>query len=263
MWANSRRCNHTVYITGVTPYKRRHEERDHQHHHSRSRHHSRDDDRDRHRDDRYHTRRDEKDGRFKERLPQESPEERQRRIEREENYIKEAERSKLNQLRLSGKNDLGTNYNIPLSCYDDEFFQSIAHLDDQMVKKIEKGEYVELEKIQPKNKVTSRNNQLEMVYKEGYSFLVPAADKDLQVINSFKWWEVAFRMYTGIFTRANRNRATDIFQYADSILEAADSSFGIMSILMTLYTDDLWQRTHLGVGVLSSYKLGVSVLEIL
>ena len=97
-----------------------------------------------------------------------------------EEMLKAAERSKLDLLRPTGGDD---HLNIPLSCYDNQLFQSIAHVDDQLVKKIERGEYVELERLLHKVKVTSLNNKLEMVNKDGHSFLVPAGDKELQVIN--------------------------------------------------------------------------------
>ena len=63
------------------------------------------------------------------------------------------------------------------------FFHSIAYIEDQMVKKIERGEFTELECLLLKPKVISLNNKLEMVNKDGYSFLVPDSDKEMQTLN--------------------------------------------------------------------------------
>ena len=113
---------------------------------------------------------------------------------------------------------------IPLNCFDDEFFQSIAHVDDAIIKKIELGKFIELERLVPKTKVTlGLDNRLESINKDGYSYLVPASDKEIQAINSYKKWEVAFRVYGNIFTRANLSHTTEIYQYMDAIYTAASN----------------------------------------
>ena len=69
----------------------------------------------------------------------ETPEEIHIRKEKEEAFLKETEKSKLNQLRPTSKTEHSAPLNIPLNCYDDEFFHSIAHIDDQLVKKNREG----------------------------------------------------------------------------------------------------------------------------
>ena len=97
--------------------------------------------------------------------------------------------------------------------------------------------------------MTSLNNRLEMVSREGYSFLVPATDKDLPKINSFKRWEVAFRVYAGIFTRANPSRATEIFQYTDAVCEATDNY-----VWDNVYTYDIIHRCFMVNNPLRSWS---------
>ena len=56
---------------------------------------------------------------------------------------------------------------------------------------------------------TGLDNRLEMINKDGYSFLLPASDRDHQTINGYRKWEVAFRVYAGVYTdkvRVRRNK---------------------------------------------------------
>ena len=64
-----------------------------------------------------------------------------------------------------------------------------------------------------KNKsVANRNeNGVELVSKEGCSYLIPASNKDNPVINSYWKWDQAFRVYAGIFIKANPSREHELF----------------------------------------------------
>ena len=94
------------------------------------------------------------------------------------------------------------------------------------IHKIEKGEFVELEKLVPKDKLggNSRNteeNRLEWVQHDGGTFLVPA-QRDSK-IGSFRHWEQAFRAYATIYCGANPHCSKEIWQYITVINTAASS----------------------------------------
>ena len=110
---------------------------------------------------------------------------------------------------------------------DDDFLHIMCHVDQSLVNKIEKGEFVDLERLLPKERFTNRpaNNEqrMEWVRSEEGTFLVPTQDKSTK-INSFKRWEQAFRIYATIYCGANPSRAKEIWQYV-SVISTASSSF--------------------------------------
>ena len=113
--------------------------------------------------------------------------------------------------------------NIGAGVSDDDFFHLTCHIDPSLIHKIEKGEFVELEKLLPKDKVgwSSEESRLEWVQHDGSTFLVPA-QKDNK-IGSFRRWEQAFRAYATIYCGANPHRSKEIWQYITVINTAASS----------------------------------------
>ena len=115
--------------------------------------------------------------------------------------------------------------NIGSGVSDDDFFHLTCHIEPNLIHKIELGEFVELEKLLPKDRSgTNRNDEsrLEWVQCEGGTFLVPA-QRDCK-INSFRKWELAFRAYATIYCAANPHRSKEIWQYI-SVINTAASSF--------------------------------------
>ena len=95
---------------------------------------------------------------------------------------------------------------------DDDFLHLTCHIEPSLIHKIEKGEFVELEKLLPKDKGSSFRNQdesrLEWVQRDGGTYLVPA-NRDSK-INGIRCWEQAFRAYATIYCGANPHRAKEI-----------------------------------------------------
>ena len=98
-----------------------------------------------------------------------------------------------------GKQDFSHIMNIGSGVSDDDFFHLTCHIEPSLIHKIEKGEFVELEKLLPKDKI-GRNNEesrLEWVQRDGGTYLVPA-QRDNK-IGGFRHWEQAFRAYATIY----------------------------------------------------------------
>ena len=113
--------------------------------------------------------------------------------------------------------------NIGSGVSDDDFFHLTCHIDPNLIHKIEKGEFVELEKLLPKDKIgKAEENRLEWVQRDGGTFLVPA-QRDNK-IGSFRRWEQAFRAYATIYCGANPRRSKEIWQYI-TVINTAASSF--------------------------------------
>ena len=96
---------------------------------------------------------------------------------------------------------------------DDDFFHLTCHIEPSLIHKIEKGEFVELEKLLPKDKIgdNKEEGRLEWVQHDGGTFLVPA-QRDGKT-NGFRRWEQAFRAYATIYCGANPQRSKEIWQY--------------------------------------------------
>ena len=81
---------------------------------------------------------------------------------------------------------------------DDDYFHLTCHVDSSLVSKIERGEFVELEKlVQNKNKSRS--------------------------ITGIRKWEQAFRVYAAVYSQANPGRSAEIWQYVYVINAAAST----------------------------------------
>ena len=160
-----------------------------------------------------------------------------------ENAIIEAERHKArvqqpNRGRfLDDNNSLPIKFNNPLEAKhdtevlrqmryldqdDDEFFHTTCHIDEVTREKIEKGGYLELDKLLQKKvfQGPKEESRMQLVNRDGVSYFVPSIDKDTK-IDSIKKWEQAFRVYTTIYCKANPTRAGEILQYTDIIHRAA------------------------------------------
>ena len=114
------------------------------------------------------------------------------------------------------------------SLSDDNFFHLTCHIDKNLREKIERGEYVELEKLLPKDKGSefgahTGENRLEWIMQDGQTFLAPASNKS-QKINGLKRWDQAFRVYATIFCGANPSRSKEIWQYV-SVIHSAAAAF--------------------------------------
>ena len=106
---------------------------------------------------------------------------------------------------------------------DDDFFHLTCHIEPSLIHKIEKGEFVELEKILPKERLGGKTDEgrLEWVHWDGGTFLVPA-QRDNKIAR-FRRWEQAFRAYATIYCGANPHRSKEIWQYITVINTAASS----------------------------------------
>ena len=123
------------------------------------------------------------------------------------------------QLQQNGVNShIGMNQ---IGDMDDEFFPVTCHVDSQLHDKIERGEFVELEKLLPKMKCAVTENRLDLVFRDGHLYFIPAQSDSR--INGIRCWEQAFRIYAAIYSKANPSRSAEIWQYVHVINMAAAS----------------------------------------
>ena len=106
---------------------------------------------------------------------------------------------------------------------DDQFFHITCHIDEGTRQHIERGAYVNLEKLLPKPKGCpgTNENKMELIYKDGHSYFVPAPQEGK--INGVRRWEQAFWVYMTLYSQANPARSAEIWQYVHTINMAAAS----------------------------------------
>ena len=107
----------------------------------------------------------------------------------------------------------------------DDFFHVACHIDSNLKAKIERGEFIDLERLLPKERFGYRSsaegNKLELVSKDGVAYFTPVNDRSK--ISGIRTWEQAFRVYAAIYSKAQPSRASEIWQYIYAINLAAAS----------------------------------------
>ena len=108
---------------------------------------------------------------------------------------------------------------------DDDFFHITCHLDENLRTKIQKGDFVDLEKLLPKDKgmykqmAEYEKPEIEIITKSGRTFLT-SPQQDCK-INGMRRWDQAFRVYAMVYCQANPDRSGEVWQYVDVIHNAA------------------------------------------
>ena len=111
---------------------------------------------------------------------------------------------------------------------DNDFFHLICHIIAGLKAKIEKGQFVDLDKLLPKERnfdssqSFSNETKLKWVQSDGSTYLVPA--RKTSRINCFRRWKQAFRMYATIYCTVHPQRAREIWQYI-SVINTASMSY--------------------------------------
>ena len=100
---------------------------------------------------------------------------------------------------------------------DNKYFLSTCHLDEALKQKIRNGEFVELEKLLPRQvKYKHEDERIDIVSREGKSFFMQKYDRDA-CISGIKKWDEAFRIYMAVYTEANPTRGAELVQYMHNI----------------------------------------------
>ena len=109
---------------------------------------------------------------------------------------------------------------------DDDFFHVTCHLDSNLKSKIENGEFIELDRLLSKDRLSTKGTDdgelLRLIRRDGQSFLSTTKGND-KGISSIRRWEQAFRVYAAVYSEAHPERAAEIWQYVHVINTAASS----------------------------------------
>ena len=122
---------------------------------------------------------------------------------------------------------------------DDEFFHVSCHIDQALKNKIEKGEFVDLEKLLLRDRSVAGHTMdhpdglaaMQLYTKNGQAFFAPP-DSDKR-ITGIKRWDQAFRVYATIFTKDNPERASEIWQYVH-VIHTATATYNWNNVAFTI-----------------------------
>ena len=114
---------------------------------------------------------------------------------------------------------------------DDEFFHITSQIEPSMKAKIEKGEFIDLERLLPKDRSMGAKNNGDELNKQLFQLITQGTNGYLEPpiprtgkINNIEKWDQAFRVYAAIYTRANPERSSEMWQYVYVIHTAAASN---------------------------------------
>ena len=123
-------------------------------------------------------------------------------MDRVDRLICDAENNRARILQTPGNVEAGLNIiqNAVYSAIVDESYMVVAaHVDQLMKDKICKGEYVDFAELIPKDRVFIEDDgRMQLVVKNGQTYWTSV--QDTTAINSFHRWEVAFRVFSDIYS---------------------------------------------------------------
>ena len=154
----------------------------------------------------------------------------------EGNLTKESKDIELGLAQLFKENEV-----LMSALVDEEYTAVENHIDEITRQKIISGQYVDLAKLIPKDKVQiSRDTRMELVNRGGRTYYEPAYEKEASMINSFQKWQQAFRVYTSVFSEAHPEKIKELIQYKH-IIHTASSTYTWDNV----YAYDIDFRIHM------------------
>ena len=133
--------------------------------------------------------------------------------------ILDAEKNKPVMYEVPGKSNIVLSDNT--LAMDNDYQMIDAHVDETMRKRILSFEFIDFLKLLAKNRTREEDQRLEIVNRNGMTFLSPVSERETTQINSYVRWELAFRVYSSVFAKHYPNKATELLQYNHTIHTAS------------------------------------------
>ena len=176
--------------------------------------------------------------------------------EQAEQLVLEAEKSRARMYDITGKHNMQLPTQLAfqqISLMDQDYQMIDAHLDDHLKWKIWAFEYIDLSRVlsRGRNVFEEEGQRLEIINKNGSTYLSPATDKgDVTAISSYFKWEQAFRIYSNVLTSKFPHKATELLQYNHTIQTAS-----MTYIWENVYSYDKEFRYHISRHPLCSWSV--------
>ena len=98
--------------------------------------------------------------------------------------------------------------------------------------------------------------RLELIYKEGKAFWVPAKGAGV-TINGFVQWEQVFRVYSNVYTKEHSHHASELIEYNHIIHTISMQYTWNNDMHTTVIFICIWPEILTGAGQSYSNKLGI------
>ena len=141
--------------------------------------------------------------------------------ERAEKIIKEAEIAEGQIFSTNGKNfhdyDIDHAREMIHSVLVDEEYSAVGgHLDDTVIGKIKRGEYVDFARLLPRDRIAiEEDKRLQPIFKNGQVYW--QTPMETGSITTYGKWEVAFKVFAKIYTKYHPHRVSELIQYSHDI----------------------------------------------
>ena len=126
---------------------------------------------------------------------------------------------------------------------DEEYLVMGSHVEEAMVKRILNHEFVDFAKLLPRDKIRGEDDDfqhMELINKGGMTYWSLVSSKEVSIISSFAKLEVAFRVFSNIYTSEYPHKSTELLQYSHVIYTAS-----LMYVWEKVYLYDREFRHHM------------------
>ena len=143
----------------------------------------------------------------------------------------------INKYSLNDKGDF-----VHSAMVDESYMLVAAHLEENLQKKIVRGEYVDFSRLLPRDRMLDEEEEtMQMIVKDRQTFWRTTKNwGDPLTVNNVHRWEQAFRVYSDVYLRAHPARASELIQY-NHIIHTTAATY----IWDNVYTYDKDFRLHL------------------
>lgn len=107
---------------------------------------------------------------------------------------------------------------------DFEHFHLISHVDRKLRKQIQEGDFtIDFKRLVPRSRSRCKpDNRVQMIQRDGGTYFVPAENESKEIL-SYKTWELAYKVFMGIFLEKWPERSKELLQYSHVIQVASNT----------------------------------------
>ena len=156
--------------------------------------------------------------------------------DRANEVIRSSELAKAKMYEVKGKH---TSETTNIAAMDNDYQMIDAHIEEGMKRKIIGFEYVDLSKLLTRGHWRDEDQRLELINRNGMTYLAPA-ERDGNQITSYIKWEQAFWVYSNIITTHYPEKSSELLQY-NHMIHTASMSY----IWDNIYSYDKEFRYHI------------------
>lgn len=108
---------------------------------------------------------------------------------------------------------------------DFKHFHLTSHVDKKLKETILSQDFtIDFRRLLPRSRAKMKyDSRMQVVHQDGATFFVPAGEREIKDILSYKTWEIAFKIFMGIFNEKWPDRMNELLQYSHIIQTASQN----------------------------------------